>query len=194
MNNTIDPKDLRALRRHRRRLIRRLTGLGIIIVILLIWLWPHYRFIFTGTSKRPSVVSEGQQNSGQLPKGTPDFPTVTPGGESAETFGGWTRVSPENAEPVYAFADKIQGVSIIVSEQSLPDAFATDTSTKLADFAKSYSANRVIQTGNKTTVYIGTSAKGPQSLILSKNNLLILIKSNTALNDEQWSAYIDKLK
>ncbi len=120
---------------------------------------------------------------------TPTYQTISPGGQSVSQLGGWRRVSPPNSQPVYAYDDSIGGVSISVSQQPLPSSFATNTDEKIAQLAKSYNATNKLATGD-TTVYIGTSAKGPQSVIFTKNNLLVLIKSQSAVNDQAWKQYI----
>jgi hypothetical protein len=123
---------------------------------------------------------------------TPDYATVLPAGKSINDYGGWTRVSPPDRNPVFAYLDKIGHTPINVSEQPLPDAFKSDTAAQVAQLAQGFKANEKIVVGS-TTVYIGTSAKGPQSIIFSKNNLLILIKSSLKVENDQWKVYINSL-
>ncbi len=180
---------LYTLWRKQRRLRIQLVVVLLVCVALFLWLRPH---IFQGrpaeeTAETTSAASVGA--SGTLEKGTPTYDTLTPDGGEKD----WTRVSPPEHNPVYAFTDTVQGVSIIVSEQPLPDDFKDNTQSKLGEFATNYNANRFI-TVDDTVVYIGTSSKGPQSLIMTKDSLLILIKSTTSLNDEQWTAYIHSLR
>lgn len=124
---------------------------------------------------------------------TPKYDTILPGDKSIKDLGGWDRISPPTASPVYAFADSLSGTSISVSEQPLPDSFKTDTDAKIAELAKSYNATDKIN-ADGTDVYIGTSAKGPQSTIFIKDNLLVLIKSGAKIQDKTWITYIDSLK
>ena len=123
----------------------------------------------------------------------PDYKTALPSGTSIEKLGGWERVSPPDKDPVFAFTDKIGEVSITVSEQPLPSSFKSDTNGKVAELAKAYSATTILD-AKGTKVYIGTSAKGPQSTIFTKNELLILIKSQAKINDDAWITYINSLK
>ena len=124
---------------------------------------------------------------------SPEYATVLPNGKSANEFGGWRRVSPAKDTPVYAYADTIDGVQVSVSEQPLPAAFAGDPGDKVADLAEKFNATDKIDAGN-TVIYVGTSAKGPQSAILTKNNLLVLIKSEKKISDSAWSAYAASLR
>jgi hypothetical protein len=58
--------------------------------------------------------------------------------------------------------------------------------------AKDFKADKKL-TVSGVEVYIGTSGKGPQSVLFTKNNLLILIVSSDKLTDDQWVQYISTL-
>jgi hypothetical protein len=126
----------------------------------------------------------------------PKFATVVPSGKSIDELGGWTRISPEGRTPVYAYADKLNNVPIRVSQQELPanlssnDEKATEGVQKLAE---SFKANQKLTVGS-ITVFIGTSAKGPQSVIFAKDELLILITSDQKIDNDHWSTYINSLQ
>jgi len=122
----------------------------------------------------------------------PQFSTLLPKGKSITSLGGWSRISPPSSEPVFAYNDTIAGISVNVSQQPLPKSFESNVDTQVAELAKQYSATNQISAGD-TKVYIGTSSKGPQSLIFVKNNLLILIKSQQKIDNKDWSKYIESL-
>lgn len=122
----------------------------------------------------------------------PSYQTILPSDKSIDDLGGWQRVSPPKNEPVYAYADEINGVAITVSQQPLPKSFQKDTDIKVAEVAKNFNATNEIDAGD-TKVYLGTSAKGPQSVILTKNNLLILIKSDKKIDGIAWIDYVNSL-
>lgn len=122
----------------------------------------------------------------------PRFTTVLPAGKSIADLGGWTRVSPDSADPVFAYADTLDGSQIIISQQPLPDSFQSDPEGHIAELAKDYNASEKISTTN-TTVYIGDSIKGPQSVIFTKSKLLILIKSSVKHSNDSWIRYINSL-
>lgn len=123
---------------------------------------------------------------------TPSYKTVAPAGKSIEDLGGWQRVSPANSDPVFAYTDKIGDVSINVSQQPLPESFKKNTDTQVAELAKKYSATTKLDVG-ETKAFIGTSAKGPQSVIFSEKQLLILIKSQKNIDSKAWIQYITSL-
>lgn len=126
-------------------------------------------------------------------RSSPVFQTVSPNNTPVEQLGGWKRVSPPDSDPVFSYTDKIDDVTIRVSQQQLPKGFDQDTSSKIAELAKRFNATSKIATASATT-YIGTSSKGPQSVILAKRNLLILISSEKAIKNESWATYIDSLE
>lgn len=128
-----------------------------------------------------------------LQKGTPPYDTLLPAGKTVEALGGWTRISPPDRNPVYAYVDAIGSVSISVSQQPLPADFGKDTSRKVKELASSYGADQSFTAGN-TAVYIGTSVKGPQSVIFSRDKILVLIKSVAPIDNSQWVTYINSLQ
>jgi len=142
--------------------------------------------ITTQTNKTKTV------KTGVLTKDTPKFKTILPAGKTIQSLGGWTRVSPSSADPVFAFVDYIGKSPINLSQQPLPDSFKTDTDQQVADLASDFNASEKITVGS-INVYIGTSVKGPQSVIFAKNNLLILIKSSVKINNDKWAEYINNL-
>lgn len=125
-------------------------------------------------------------------KGTPDYKTVLPAGKDIKDLGGWTLVSPPNRDPAYAYIDKIGNTQINVSQQLLPDSLKPDTAEKVEQLAKGFGANEKV-TVDGITVHIGTSEKGPQSVIFSKNDLLILIKSSVRIDSNEWAKYVNSL-
>lgn len=118
------------------------------------------------------------------------FQTILPAGKQIKDLGGWERISPLNTAPVYAYADKIDDSVISVSQQPLP--FTSDSDTQVAQLAAAYSATITLD-AKGTKVYIGTSAKGPQSTIFTKSGLLVLIKSQEKIQDSAWISYINSL-
>lgn len=154
-------------------------------------------FVYFPKDKQDTNQTKNQtkttSQAGTLTKGTPNYKTLLPAGKTIIQLGGWTRVSPSNSNPVYAFVDKIGDIPINVSQQPLPDNFKSDTNEQIASLAADFRAEEKITIGS-TTVYLGTSAKGPQSAIFTKNNLLILIKSSVKINNDKWSSYINSLQ
>jgi hypothetical protein len=119
------------------------------------------------------------------------FQTILPAGRTIASLGGWERISPVNTAPVYAFADTIDEVTVSVSQQPLP--FSGAINEQVAQLASAYSATNAIDADN-TKVYIGTSAKGPQSVIFTKKDLLVLIKSQAKIENDSWKRYISSLQ
>lgn len=161
-----------------------------------------YYFLYTHRSSdkntstngnKPSINASEIVHQSIINKEKPEYQTVLPEGKTIESLGGWARVSPPSSDPVFAYADKIGDKPITVSEQLIPESFKPNVADQVQALAKSYDANQRLTFGD-TTVYIGTSAKGPQSVIFTKRDLLILIKSTVVISNEQWAAYVISLK
>lgn len=138
------------------------------------------------------VIAIVAQILAQRDASDPSFQTILPSGQSITSLGGWHRVTPPGDDPVFAYSDSIDSVAISVSEQPLPDTFKHDIPSAVADLAKQYNATAKLKAGD-TAVYVGTSAKGPQSTILTKHNLLILIKSKSQIENSSWTDYVSSL-
>jgi hypothetical protein len=154
---------------------------------------PIYHASEDGTPTEKQSNAALKSTNGNLTKGTPEYKTYVPSGKSIESLGGWTRVSPPERNPVYAYNDSIAGTPIIVSQQPIPKEFKPDVDSQVSDLAKGYHADHFITVDN-AKVYIGTSAKGPQSVILVKGETLILIKASAKLSDDQWTGYVHTLR
>ena len=170
-----------------------LTRHMIIAVVILCAVYLIGQLLPRDVTTTPQTSDAGTHSGSELPKGTPDFSTILPSGKSVDTYGGWTRVSPADRNPVYAYTDTLSAVSIVVSEQPLPETFKGNTDEQIKTLAASYSAERTFEAGN-ATVYIGKSAKGPQSLIFTTRGLLILVKSSATISDDKWKDYVRSLR
>ena len=142
------------------------------------------------TSKSASQPTTTQKSD---TSNTPPYTTLLPEGKSIDQLGGWHKLASPNGDIAYAYTDTINGVTISLSQQPLPDAFKADAATKLASLAKSDNATDSLDI-NGVSAYVGTSAKGPQSVYYTKNGLLILVKSEASLPDASWKKYLASLQ
>lgn len=135
-----------------------------------------------------------QPSQAEVVTQTPNFTVKIPKGKTIEQLGGWQKLTPpKGGEPAWIFIDTLSGVTINVSQQQLPGTIKADTENRMADLARSYNANTTLKVGD-TTVYIGTSAKGPQSLIFTKDDVLFLIKSWATIENDAWIRYVSSLE
>lgn len=171
--------------------------LFVLIALAIIGLGAYKTYVSPNTSILPIFTTD--ENSGDKPQPihtggtTPDYATIEPAGKSVKDLGGWVRVSPTTTNPVFAYADHIGNIPINVSQQPIPDEFGDDIPAQIDQLAIGYNANEKI-TVEGVTVHIGTSAKGPQSVIFTKDNLLILIKSAAKISNDEWAAYVSSLQ
>jgi hypothetical protein len=143
-------------------------------------------FLVTRDNKKdeggPAVLAETQQKADfaySLPKGTTDG------------IEGDVRYNSERK--LVNFKDSIGGVEITVSQQPLPEGFKEDTDNKVKKLAEDFSATKSIATANPTA-YIGTSIKGPQTVIFTKKDLLVFIQSTKVIDEHDWAEYITNLQ
>lgn len=151
--------------------------------------------VFYVAKNQPTHIVATKLQGGETQKVsfTPDYKTILPTGKTINQLGGWTRVSPPDKNPVFAYGDTLAGSPINVSQQPLPDDFKTDTDTQIALQAQWLHAGEKLAVG-PMTVYIANSPKGPQSLIFTKSGLLIMIRSSVKLSNDQWIRYVNSLQ
>lgn len=121
-------------------------------------------------------------------KNAPTFDAALPSGKTIVDLGGWRRLDPPNGDVFYVFTDSIKNVSINVSQQPMPDSFNGSVDT----VARDYSATETFD-ANGIKVYIGANVNGQQSVIFTKNDLLILIVSQGKIENDAWKQYISSL-
>jgi len=132
--------------------------------------------------EQPAVVSS-----------TPEYQTLLPESKPVDELGGWKRVSPPENDPVFAYVDTIGDATINVSQQPLPESFKGNVAEQTARLAEAYSASKTLEAGG-IKAYLGTSSKGPQSVIFTTDELLVLIKSKENIPDDAWEKYISTLE
>jgi hypothetical protein len=127
---------------------------------------------------------------GATSEAKPDFKPVLPNGKVDSTGSG--KVAFDPTHDVVSFTDKIGGVDVTVSEQPLPATFKNDPEGQVATLAKNLNANEVINESNPKA-YLGRSIKGPQTVLFTKNNLLVFIYAPGALDKAALAEYITLL-
>jgi hypothetical protein len=183
------------LKRKARRVPKGVFGLALSFAVVAAIIFGGYHLYknHSGKNDNTQTTVSATQKAAVLSRGTPDYPTLLPTGKSIQSLGGWYRVSPQGKAPVYAYADKIGGVPVDVSEQPLPSNFQTDTDKQVAQLAKNFSANQKM-TVDGVTVYLRTSSDNSQSVIFAKSNLLILLKATSEVAPGRWATYIKSLQ
>ncbi len=172
---------------HIRRLLSRRRNIAIIAIALVV-----VGSVLVTTLINLRSDADDLANAEGIVSGTPDYKTLHPTGKSVDELGGWKRISPAKKEPVFAYTDTIDNVSVSVSQQSLPESFAGNVDSQVAELAKKFNATTKLSTSG-TSLYVGTSAKGPQSVIFAKDSLLILIKSQNKIDNTSWEKYVSSL-
>ena len=169
---------------------RKLLLLVGVIALVLIINQVSARMSSTGTS---ATVPNQQNPLDMLEKGTPNYATLLPANKKIEDLNGWTRVSPKDRDPVYAYVDRIADTPISVSQQPLPKNLQSSTEKNVESIALASNATKKISAGG-VTVYLGASSKGAQPAVFAKDGLLVLIKATNMVPDKDWKSYIDSLR
>jgi hypothetical protein len=178
------PRKIRTLSHKKKFLIiLALVALIVIVTVIVIHSQP--------TATQGTGVTSGTTTA--LPKGTPNFQTILPAGKSITKLGGWTRISPLDKNSAYVYSDTVSDIAVDVSEQPLPANFKSDPSGQLAKLAQGFDATQKVAVG-ATTYYIATALGGQQSIILSKSDLLVLIKTAGRVSVNDLTAYINSLQ
>lgn len=177
------------VRIRRPKVSKRVFFAGSTLVVALVLGFVGYGFL-NGKEEDKKITSAGVLDASDE---QPEFDTILPAGKSIEALGGWARVSPPDKDPAFAYVDTLEGVQLNVTQQPLPETLKRDTDNELRKLAERFGSRHKVET-DVVTVYVGTSAKGPQSAVLIREDLLILIKSSSALTDKQWTGYVTALE
>jgi hypothetical protein len=121
----------------------------------------------------------------------PSFSPLVPSGESqlSDLSGG----AYDSAHNSYTYDDLYLGVPIRVSEQPIPTDKSNSSST-VARVAASLHATSTINTDSGLAYLTANGTYGKQTIVFSKNNLLIFIQSSDIVEPAAWSTYIDSLQ
>lgn len=134
-----------------------------------------------GSDKKTDVL--GTQTTADA---KPDFSVLKPMATGTEA----TSIRYDGTKKVASYNDVLDTVPITISQQPLPDNFKSDPTAKVEEFAKQINATDKISTGD-VTAFSGVSAKGPQTVVFTKNDLLIFIYADKKIDTLKWSKYIE---
>jgi hypothetical protein len=161
---------------------------GFILLFGLINFWPG------SSADKSSSGVQGETSTTSIETDvSPEFNIVYPQDKNKEDVGSVAKISPPGAPPTYAYVDNIEGKEVQVSQQQLPDRFKTNQDAEFKEFATNFSANTRVD-GDSFTAYLGISVDGQQSVVMIKDDLLILLKSKQPIVAETWSTYLSNLQ
>jgi hypothetical protein len=161
----------------------------LVFFVALTFLGPFFYGKKDGEDKKTAATTSVLNANSQAP----EYETLLPEGETIQDLGGWKRVTPADKDPVFAFADTISGVPVLISQQPLPQSFKKNVDGEISKLAGQFGANEKVADDDQT-VYIGTSAKGPQSAIMARKGLLVLIRSESKVENQAWLEYVLSLR
>ena len=100
------------------------------------------------------------------------------------------QVAYDSTKGVAVYSIKLKDRNLVVSQQLLPEGFKSDPTSRLKTLAETIYAKDAIA-GKNSTAYLGTSIKGPQTLVFVTNELLVFIKSDGKIDNDQWRTLLD---
>ena len=145
--------------------------------------------VVSSSKDKRQPAGNGQVQGAEVVSAKPDFGTIKPTTIDNQA----TDIKYDGTKKVASFNDVIENVPITVSQQPLPSSFQEDPTAKVAELAKQINANDKISTSD-VTAYSGISAKGPQTVVFTKNDLLIFIYADKKINTLTWSKYIESMR
>lgn len=121
----------------------------------------------------------------------PNFDYLLPNGKVSDTTGNTGSFNKESK--TVSYADSIGGVKIVIHQTPLADELKNDTEAKVKEIAEKNAFSKTLATANPTA-YLGTSARGQQTVMFSKKSLLVFIQSEEGIDEHDWAEYITNLK
>jgi hypothetical protein len=103
------------------------------------------------------------------------------------------QTSYDGSKNTYSFTDTVGGKSILVSQQPVPNKFKNATEAVMT-VAQSLGANESTSTDDGTAYIASDSKSNSQTVVFTKNNLLLFIQSPFKHTGNEWSSYINSLK
>ena len=165
---------------------RKLTYFSATFLVVAIAGASFYSFKGNNSSKVAGVSEASNVASG--PTNEPLFEIVKP--EGREITKESIVFDPERLFAKYD--DEINGIPITVSQQPFPDIYRSDVEGGVSKIAKDFGAKETL-TYEGQTMYYGQDFEGPQTVVLSKNDLLVFILTTKAVDKLALQVYAGNL-
>lgn len=167
----------------RRTYFKKLLNIALVSIVIVSSFFLVKALVFNDDAKNnPSTV----QGVVSKKKEKPDFNTYYPDEAKVK------EMSYDVTKKVASYPDKIDTTTVTVSQQKLPDSFRANPVVELEKLAKQINANTKLETAT-INAFMGQSVKGPQTVVLVKNETLIFIKSDEQVAISDWNKYLDSL-
>lgn len=144
------------------------------------------------TPQSLGVSSNGNQQiaAPELPDEDPSFELLYREPYTKEDYR-IVRSSPEGNTPAYTFIDRVDQTEVRITQQQIA---AIEGFSGVGEAAENFQATDVIQVDGENIYHGVNERSGVQSLITTKNGILILISSPRQLPDEVWVGYVTSLQ
>jgi hypothetical protein len=123
-------------------------------------------------------------------RATPNFTPLAPENPAS---GGTSQTRYDGTHNVYSFSDTLNNTAIIVSQQPIPANF-NSAAAAVTKVAASLDATEPVPISSGTAMVATDTKANSQTVVFTKDNLLVFIQSPFTHSSAEWEAYINGLK
>ncbi len=123
----------------------------------------------------------------------PTFQPLAPVDSTNNGIHGTPQVAYDGKRNTYSFTDTLAGQAIVVSQQPIPATYKTAVDA-VSKIAVSLKASQTLATSSGAAFIANDAKSNAQTIVFSKNNLLVFVQSPFAHTSDQWQAYINGLQ
>lgn len=148
------------------------------------------KYLFSDKNEGAEVAGTSKTTASDVPEPTsdPQFEIVKPQGRDLPK----EKIAYDSKRNFAKYEDDINGTPITVSQQPLPESFKADPAGGVAKLARDFGATEELVTED-TKMYYGIDEKGPQTLIFTKNGVLIFIATSKEVEKLSLQVYAGNL-
>ncbi|MDB5175373.1 MAG: hypothetical protein JWM81_231 [Candidatus Saccharibacteria bacterium] len=171
---------------------RKVVVSAIVVAVLLIGSGAGLKTKDVLAQRHAAAAAKAVTDKAKLAASSPAFSPITPTKDAATTSTK-TQIAFDAVHNVYSFSDSFKGNNLVVSQQPIPAKFKSG-SEAVSTIAASLSAKQSTPVDGGVA-YIASDAKsGAQTVVFTKNDLLIFIQSPFRHDASDWKTYIDTFK
>jgi hypothetical protein len=182
----------RAGRVHRKRLALSAAAVAVLMLSVDVVLQQRQTAAHKSATTAANTVLAASAKAQTTPV-KPAFTPLAPVDSTNNGAHGTPQVAYDAKRNTYSFTDTIKGNAIVVSQQPIPTTYKTAVDA-VSKIAVSLKATEAVNASSGTG-YIATDPKShAQTVVFSKNNLLVFVQSPFTHASAEWQTYINGLK
>lgn len=167
-------------------------GIGLITIALLSVSAAVYNGIRIGEQQKQAIAAKALTDEAVAANAKPTFKPLAPQSSATAATSGTPQVAYDSARNTYSFTDVLKQKPIVVSQQPIPSKFS-DANTAVSKIAIAMGAKESVDTAIGTAYVLTDTKANAQTIVFTKNNLLVFIQSPFTHPNEDWKHYIEAL-